>query len=264
MKFEEYGDRQNPVMVMLPGAFCPGESLAYLYETLQKEYNIIVPEYSGQYESASYSEFSTAKEEAAKIVLFLKERGIAKVAMIYGQSVGAGIGIELLRQLAGTEIVVHRAFFDAAACKRGAKYVSLSLFYLVRRFVNLIRRKPTDRLLKKKCIHMLTNGDPESLRHVLEGIRKVVPVLSEETMRKETAAIFSYEFPVLMENLQRRLYFFYGRKDVACRLFRKSVEKAYPFAQLQVLDGYGYLNFSVRRTEDYIAMMKRIMELGEE
>jgi len=48
MKFREIGDRNNPVIIMLAGSFCPASCLEYLYKELKKDYYIIAPTYNGQ------------------------------------------------------------------------------------------------------------------------------------------------------------------------------------------------------------------------
>ena len=55
MKFQTVGEIGNPVIVMLPGSFCPSKGLKYVYEKLQDAYRIILPEYNGHYENSTFT-----------------------------------------------------------------------------------------------------------------------------------------------------------------------------------------------------------------
>ena len=74
MKFYEYGDHSNPVIIMLTGSFCPAKALNYLSEPLSEDYHIIIPEYNGHYEGSK--PFTTRKNEAHEIVRYIKSRNL--------------------------------------------------------------------------------------------------------------------------------------------------------------------------------------------
>lgn len=90
MKIETVGVQDKPVIIMLPGSFCPSEGLDYLYKKLEDDYHIILQEYNGHYENST---FTTRKNEAAEVVSYLKEKNITQIKMIYGQSMGAEIDL---------------------------------------------------------------------------------------------------------------------------------------------------------------------------
>jgi esterase/lipase len=118
MKFNTFGDEKNPVMVMLVGSFCPSTCMSYLYDSWKKDFYIIAPEYNGYDENST---FTTRKQEAKESVLYLKKQGITKIKMVYGQSMGAEIAIELIHQMLGAGISVDKGFFDGAPCIRLSK-----------------------------------------------------------------------------------------------------------------------------------------------
>ena len=109
MKFDVFGDKKNPVIIMLTGSFCEGKCLEYLYSKMCDEYYIIVPTYNGLY--AESMDFTTRENEAGEITDYLMVHDIACVKMIYGQSMGTEIGMELLRQLRDKGTKVEKVFF---------------------------------------------------------------------------------------------------------------------------------------------------------
>lgn len=96
MRFKTMGNLNDPLIIMLPGSFCLSISLKYLYENLSDTYQILLPEYNGYDENST---FTSRKEEAKAIVAHIQKEQIKKVKMVYAQSMGAKIGIELLHQL---------------------------------------------------------------------------------------------------------------------------------------------------------------------
>ena len=50
MKFNEFGNKEKPVIIMLSGSFVPGESMKNIYDILKEDFYIIIPDYNGHYE----------------------------------------------------------------------------------------------------------------------------------------------------------------------------------------------------------------------
>ena len=67
MKFYEYGDQSNPLIIMLTGSFCPAKALDYLYKPLSDDYYIILPEYNGHYKGSK--PFTTRQNEPVSIMI---------------------------------------------------------------------------------------------------------------------------------------------------------------------------------------------------
>lgn len=115
MKFQTMGNVNNPLIIMLPGSFCPSSSLKYLYENLSDTYQILLPEYNGHDENST---FTSRQKEAKEIVEYIQKEQIKKIKMVYGQSMGAEIGIELFHQFLQENMEVEYCFFDGAPCTK--------------------------------------------------------------------------------------------------------------------------------------------------
>ena len=66
MKFYEYGEKNEQVIVMLPGSFCPADALEYLSKDLVDEFHVITIDYNGHYEGGGT--FTTRQNEAGEIL----------------------------------------------------------------------------------------------------------------------------------------------------------------------------------------------------
>ena len=123
MRFHPYGEEQKPVVIMLPGSFCNADTMANIITKLVIEFRILAVDYNGQY-AGSERPFTSRSGEAAEILLYLREHAISSVALIYGQSMGGEMGMELLSQLKKNGITVGAAFFDGGPFLRFPKAVS--------------------------------------------------------------------------------------------------------------------------------------------
>jgi pimeloyl-ACP methyl ester carboxylesterase len=255
MKFDTFGSMDKPVVIMLSGSFCPGECMEYLYDIWKNEFYIIVPEYNGHFQGST---FSTRQNEAREIAEYVKEHGITRIKMVYGQSMGAEVAIELIHQLLEAEISVDKGFFDGAPCIKLSKAYKTFMYFKFRTLIRMLRDKNIDDVMNMNLVKQLTNGDTQSLRAMMAPTMAVAPYLTDETIRNETECCYTFDFPAFDENFQKNLFFFYAKEEKAYRTCIKGVKKAYPYANYKVVSGYGHLTYSVRETEKYTEMIKKI------
>ncbi len=100
MKIHTFGEKHAPVVIMLPGSFCNADTMEKIISILEAEFYILAVDYNGQY-AGSEKPFTSRAGEAEEIIRCLQERSISSVALVYGQSMGGEMGMELLRQREG-------------------------------------------------------------------------------------------------------------------------------------------------------------------
>jgi pimeloyl-ACP methyl ester carboxylesterase len=255
MKFHTFGNEGNPVMVMLPGALCPSSAMSYLYDIWKEYFYIIAPDYNGYDENST---FSTRQGEAKGIVKYLKEQGITRIKMVYGQSMGGEIAIELVHQLLAEEITVDKALLDGAPCiklPKPCKAVARAIFL---KEIRLLRENKADDMMNMRFMKQLTNGDTESLRPMVKPVMEAAPYLTDESVINQMECCYTFDFPVFDENVQKKLYFLYAKEEKTYKTCFKKVKKTYPNANYKVVTGYGHITYSVRETEKYTQMIRKI------
>lgn len=255
MKFQTAGDAGKPIMVMLTGSFCPSSCLRYLCEKLQDTYRMILPEYNGHYAGTA---FTTRQNEAAEVARYLRDNGIDRVQVLYGQSMGAEVGIELYRQLLVIGIEVAHCFWDGAPCTRLPYLFRKVMYRKFKAVADMMRKDGLEGVLQKRSLQKFTNGGPEALRPVLAPLAETVPFLTNETIRNETECCYTFDFPAFDEAAQRKMQFFYATGEKAYRLCCDGVKKAYPQAVYTLVDGYGHLTYSIKETDKYAEMLKAL------
>ena len=130
---------------MLPGSFCLSASLAYLYEKLQGDYCILLPEYNGHYAGSA---FTTRRGEAAEVAAYLQAHSMQRVCLLYGQSMGAEVGIELYRQLLDNGVAVDHCLFDGAPCISLPGFYKKFMYCIFKRILDKVRGKSVNDVLE--------------------------------------------------------------------------------------------------------------------
>lgn len=242
---------------MLTGSFCQSASLKYLYERLKNDYYIILPEYNGHYAN---SIFTTRQNEAKEIADHLQEYGISHVKMLYGQSMGAEVAIELFRQLQEKSIEVDNCFLDGAPCIKLSSLYKKVMYLKFKSMIGMIKKRDIDSLLNGNLLKKFSGGDTESLRPMLEALAETAPILTKETIKNETECCYTFDFPRFEESVQKKMHFLYGSEEKAYRLCFAGVKSAYPMANYTIVKNYGHLTYSVKETDKYLGLMCSICE----
>lgn len=257
MIFQTFGNSENTVIVMLAGSFCPSESLETLYSQLKNDYFIIAPTYNGCSENSRA--FTSRQGEATEICSYIKNSGITAVKMIYGQSMGCEIGIELMKQLLDNGILVESGFFDGAPCSFLPKPIRKIMYIVFKRFAKAFQGATLEEAMNIGLVKLLSNKDPEALKPMIESILSVSPYLTDETIRNQVECCYTFDFPRFEIEVERKLSFFYGKAEKAYRLCFKKTKKSYPNATYIVKNGYGHCTYMSKNTEEYIRLLRSTM-----
>lgn len=249
------GDDGKPVIVMLTGSFCQSASLAYLYESLKNDYYIILPEYNGHYVDST---FTTGQNEAKEIADYLQGCNITHIKMLYGQSMGAEITIELLRQLQATNITVDHCFLDGAPCTKLPPLIRKIMYLKFKSMIDMINKKDIDGGMNGSSLKKFFGGDTEGLQPMLKAFAQAAPLLTKETIKNETECCYTFDFPPFDAAVQKNMHFLYGSDEKAYKLCYNGVKRAYPMADYTIVNGYGHLIYSIKETDKYIEMLQTI------
>ena len=144
MKFEIIGNLNNPLIMMLTGSFYPSSGLKYLYEKLKDDYCLILPEYNGHYENST---FTTRQNEAKELIEYIQKQNVHTIKMIYGQSMGAEIAIELFKQLEKTNISVEYCFLDGTPCIKLPYLYKKFMYFKFNQILKMMKKKDVDQIL---------------------------------------------------------------------------------------------------------------------
>ena len=98
MKVKTLGNMQNPAILMIPGMFCTSDMPEIVGRYLQEDFFLILPTLDGHHkEEPVYHDMQT---DGQKIVSWLEDNHICRLAMLQGTSMGAEVALEVAKQLA--------------------------------------------------------------------------------------------------------------------------------------------------------------------
>lgn len=257
MKFDVIGEKGKPVIVMLTGSFCPGECLKYIYSQMQ-DYYIIVPTYNGHYKDSK--DFTTRQNEAKEIKDYLIALGINEIQMIYGQSMGSEVGMELHKQLSEAKIKVHNLFFDGAPMIRLSCLYKAFMRFKFSTMIRLFKDKTLEEAMNMRFLKQFAGSKINSLKPMLESLVMVAPYLSKTTIKNEVECCYTFDFPPLSDDMQTHTHFFYGEDEKAYKTCYKLVQQAYPQANFYVKKGHGHMTYSCEYTKEYVKLLKDIIQ----
>ena len=262
MRIHTFGKEKAPVIIMLPGSFCNADTMAKIIHRLEGEFHILAVDYNGQY-PGSDRPFTSRCGEAEEIVRFLLEHAIPSVALVYGQSMGGEMGMELLSQLKKNGIAAGAAFFDGGPFLRFPKVVSRLLGNKFKTIVGNLRGKTLEEALREPTIVKFSGGKPERYSNLLGPICQNAAYMSDETLEREADACVTFDYPAMDRGFQRRLYFFYSEEESAWRFCRRKLQRAYPDARYKLVRGYGHVGYPAEHLEEYCGWLSALAR-GEE
>lgn len=240
MKFEIIGNLNNPLIMMLTGSFYPSSGLKYLYEKLKDDYCLILPEYNGHYENST---FTTRQNEAKELIEYIQKQNVHTIKMIYGQSMGAEIAIELFKQLEKTNISVEYCFLDGTPCIKLPYLYKKFMYFKFNQILKMMKKKDVDQILNMKLIKKIARGNIENLRPTIEPMAVTAQFLSKESVKNETECCYTFDFPLFDKETQNKMYFFYGKEEKAYKTCYRGVKKAYPQSNSIFKEGDGHLMY---------------------
>ena len=250
MRIHTCGVEGRPVIIMLPGSFCNADTMANIITRLKPEFHILAVDYSGQY-AGSETPFTSRAGESEKIIRYLREQAIRSVALIYGQSMGGEMGMELISQLKKSNIAVGAAFFDGGPFLHFPRFVSRLLGNKFKTIVGNLRGKTLAEALQEPTIVKFSGGKPERYSNMLGPICQNAAFMSDETLEREADACVTFDYPAMDRDFQKRLTFFYSKEESAWRFCHRKLQKSYPFAHYKLVSGYGHVGYPGEHLAEY-------------
>ena len=257
MKIHAYGAEHAPVIIMLPGSFCNADTMTNIIEKLEGEFRVLAVDYSGQY-AGSEKPFNSRSTEAQEILRYLQQQAVSSVALVYGQSMGGEMGMELLSQLKKNGIPAAAAFFDGGPFLRFPKVVSKLLGNKFKTIIGNLRGKTLEEALREPTIVKFSGGKPERYSGMLAPICRNAAYMSDETLEREADACVTFDYPPMDKAFQERLFFFYSKEESAWRFCRRKLKRAYPFAHYMLVSGYGHVGYPAEHLEEYCSWLSAL------
>lgn len=237
MFINEYGNRNDPVVVLLAPMMVSGEELYRLMSPyFHGEYHFIAPAQGGHGKAGAYI---SADEEYRTLKKFLLDSGCTEIELAYGASLGVAVGYRLFMD---QDLTVHHAWFDGVALTGNAGLAEWFMKHLFRS-------------RKKKLAKTRTEASSSLVQmYGYEFARMMTGNFERITINDIDAichACCHYDLRRLTRDEQARLHLDFGEKDFDLKYSRKTIPVYMPEAELVIRPGFPHCGYMAAHPKEY-------------
>lgn len=255
MRIETMGNPDAPAMLFLPGMLCTAQSVRLFAQHMKAEGWFILPTLSGHYAGAP--DYVSKEAEAEAILRWLKERGVKRLALLQGTSMGAEVALEVLRQAQGS-IEVERCLFDGGPFFRFPWWFRRVMEGKFRQMARLLQydspQQALDALAKIPVLRRIVGKDREKYVPMLAGMLTEKRSITPASLRNMTETCYNCALPAFDEARQARMLFLYS-DDEPAHMAKKRLQRAYPRAAYRDVHGLGHCGWQTSDPAGYAAML---------
>lgn len=263
MKFETLGNKENPAVLLIHGMLCTGEDCKGFGKYLADEYYIILPTLDGHGDDGT--DLLTVEDEAEKILGYLKENGIKRLALLQGSSMGAEVALEVLDALICSGITVDRCFFD------GGPFFDFNPVFrevMYKKFSKLVKVFDTDdpeeavrRIKENSFFKFVAQNKIEQFEPMIRSMAQKRKKFSDKTVKGMVKVCYECKLPYFTEGEQRRMIFFHSNDEPA-KKSRGRLMKAYPAAVYRGIRGYSHCGLQINKPKAYAQLLRKAIKEG--
>ncbi len=224
-----------------------GKSSLWVAEFLKDKYFCILPTSTVYCEGQRYI---SKDREIEEIESFLSQDGIDKIKMVVASSLGADLALAFLSKGC---IKVDWAFFD------GGQFAQISPF--TRRLMTPILYFVIRSLYKSnsKTLKKILWCDDESIKpYFIEAGKN----LTYSNLRRQMATSLENKPFLKLKNVkEERCFFEFGSVEEHFK-YRSAVMEAYPDANYPMFTGFNHMEYQIKDSRGFVAMLDEIIENG--
>lgn len=249
MKFYEFGEKGNPVIILIPGTGCSvkGE-FSEVIDGLAKDYRIVCVSFDGHDEN-DHNTFRHINDQVFGIEKYIKEYYNGHLYGVYGSSLGGSVLGKLLeRNNIKIEVAITGSTdFD----QMDNPWAAISAAIITPFFYYLIKAKHPMKITTKFLADMYGNAE-KALEVMYRGIsyRSLFNVYYTDLVTPLANNIVSKN---------TKIYCTYGTKEDT-KILTKRYLKHFPEAEMVPLDGMHHEEFLMFHPDDWVEMMKQLLK----
>ena len=246
MYMHTYGKPEDPVILMLhPMGISAGKLYEIIGSRFKGDYYLLIPDMGNH--GMEKSEFVSAETEAANVKEYLIEKNITDLALVYGQSMGAVVALNIVSD---KRIRIGSLFLD------GAPIAKLG-FVMSRLFAPVLiwQRGIYEKNDRRKLAEFIERWGEDLNEHMRESFM----AFSDRSIKNIARACVQGNGIAIPEDLQRRTYMEWGREEEFAKKSPALARSLYPLAQINVRPGFNHCEYMIKENADYIAKIESLV-----
>lgn len=210
------------------------------------DYCVIAPDMGNH--ASEKRDFRSARAEAAALHDYLVKSGRMKIKLLYGASLGAAVALKMLDY---TDLEIENLYLDGAPVAR-LGLVMRNIFAPV-----LVWHK---NMIVKNREKGISDFVKRYGRDIAEHMADTFLQFNKTGIRNIGNACVVGNPPLLTEDMQKRIWFDWGEKELYTKTSKPLVEKLYPNIHIIVREGYEHCEYMMKENDDYIRNIQRIIQ----
>ena len=245
MHINEYGNRNDPVVILLAPMMISGSDLYEMMSPFfQGTYYFIAPDQGAHGRAGPYI---SADAEYRTLKAFLVETGCTKIELVYGASLGAAVGYRLFTD---PHFRVKHAWFDGIALTRNAAFAEKLVSILFR-----LRKKKSAKLQGRPSGILVKMYGYDFAERMAKNFERITP----EDIDAICHACCHYDLQKLSEEQQHSLHLDFGEKDFDLKISRKAIPVYMPEAEVVIRQGYPHCGYMAAHPKEYVEEIERFI-----
>ncbi len=213
MKIHEFGDKKNPVLMLLPGTMCYWKgNFGGVIDRLKDKFLVAVVAYTGFDETDSES-YTSVEDELGKIEKYVNENYGGKICAAYGCSLG---GTFVAHLAARHNIHMQYGIIGSSDMDQAGSFKANMLAgIMVKVTYNFIHTgEYNSKLMKKRFEKQMADPDPYNKGFVaMTGRDKYdMSFITKESLKNQFQSDLTTPIPEQIDNGETEIHVFYAKK----------------------------------------------------
>ncbi len=246
MFMHDVNNEAAEVILLVPPMLATAADMKLLLaDRIQGDYRYLLADLSAHGDGAG-AEYVSAAQEAKQIHAYLTEHHITHLKLAFGASLGGAVLFELLRY---EDIVIDKVFFEGVSFYEHAP--------IMQKFMTFGFLKK-----KKQAINEVEKSEQSMARKygmIGSSMLKQFQHMSEQSIRNIVRDCGNVRLPKLSAEVQRRIVFACGKKDMNYKQMQKIRPGKYPKAQVRIWDDLGHCEKMLKDPDAYAHIIEREM-----
>ncbi len=249
MIFHEFGDKSNPIAILIHGVLTPWQMWERQIEYFSKRYFVIVTALDAHVEEES-SEYISAEDEAEKICEYVITNYGKDVFLLAGLSMG---GIVANKIFESGKLRIKNIVFDGAPLVPTPRFMES---IMTRNYISIIHgsKKREQKVLDNFVKYFL----PERF---LPPFLNFADTMSDESVANIVKAACRCEMHRVPDTYTKIL-FLHGTKanEMFAKKAAKKMKKAYPDVIVKVFGGYAHGELAIYHSDEWCEVVSKVVE----
>lgn len=250
MNFYEFGDKDNPIMVLIHGVIQPWDSMMEQIKYFQGDYHIYAVELNGHTQDAP-TEFVSLEAEAKAIEEFFFDKSIKELDVLCGFSMGGAIAHVIWKN---QRLKIRNLIMDGSPL---VPYPKMLETFMTKNYLDIIHKS------KAREPKTLKNFEKNFLpKKYLESYLKLADNMSDTSMRNIVHGAGTSALYTIIKNDSRILYM-HGTKmnEMYSKKAAKLIKKAYPEAAVICYKGKAHCECAIYEPSKWCEDVSKFLKM---